>query len=174
MFRLIRPNLRIASVTQLTLARLGDLGLESLLLDVDCTLKRYRETEVSAEVAAWLEELRAGGIALCLASNGRDGRIGRFAETLGLPFVAPAFKPLPFRLKAAARKLEFPMERTAMVGDQVFADVIAGRLAGLSTVLIDPIHPEEEPWYTRIKRPLERLLVRRVINERVTPREPNP
>ena len=39
-----------------------------------------------------------------------------------------------------------------MVGDQLFADILAGRLAGLTTFLVEPIHPEEEPWFTRLKR----------------------
>ena len=46
-------------------------------------------------------------------------------------------------------------DRTAMVGDQVFADVMAGRLAGVFTILVRPIHPEDEPWFTRWKRPWE-------------------
>jgi len=46
------------------------------------------------------------------------------------------------------------------VGDQLFADVMAGRLTGLSSLLVRAIHPEEEPWFTRWKRPPERVLLR--------------
>jgi predicted HAD superfamily phosphohydrolase YqeG len=49
-----------------------------------------------------------------------------------------------------------------MVGDQLFADVMAGRLAGVHSILVTPIHPEEEPWFTRLKRLPERLMLRRV------------
>jgi predicted HAD superfamily phosphohydrolase YqeG len=49
-----------------------------------------------------------------------------------------------------------------VVGDQLFADVMAARLAGLASILVRPIHPEEEPWFTRLKRPLERVLLRRL------------
>ena len=49
---------------------------------------------------------------------------------------------------------------TAMVGDQLFADIAAARLAGLTAILVRPIHPEEEHWFTRIKRPPEKLLLR--------------
>jgi predicted HAD superfamily phosphohydrolase YqeG len=48
-----------------------------------------------------------------------------------------------------------------MVGDQVFADVMAGRLARIRSILVEPIHPEEEPWFTRLKRlPEQRILAR--------------
>jgi uncharacterized protein len=109
-----------------------------------------------------LAGLRAEGFALCLVSNGRQARIRRLAEGLGLPFIAKACKPLPFRCRRALRRLGAVRARTAMVGDQIFADVMAGRLAGLYTILVRPIHPEEEPWWTRLKRPVERWVLNRL------------
>ena len=160
MLRLIRPHLQVATLQELSLDRLRDLGLRALLLDVDGTLKRYRADEVTPEVAAWLEELRSGGIGLCLVSNGRGKRIRRFAEKIDLPFVALALKPFPFGIRSAVRKMKFQPSRTAMVGDQLFADVMAGRLAGLTSILVRPLDPEGEPWYARIKRPPECCLLR--------------
>ncbi|NQT36430.1 MAG: YqeG family HAD IIIA-type phosphatase [Planctomycetes bacterium] len=160
MLRLIAPHLRVESVLELDAPRLRGMGLDALLLDVDCTLKPYGDTDVSAEVRAWLDALLADGIALCLVSNGRGPRIGRFAEKLDLPFVAKALKPFPFGCRRAARSLGVDRRRTAMVGDQLFADVMAGRFAGMTSILVRPIHPEEEPWFTRLKRPLERLFLR--------------
>jgi HAD superfamily phosphatase (TIGR01668 family) len=136
------------------------MGINAVLLDVDCTLKSYRDAEVAPEVKAWLEELQASGIGVCLVSNGRHSRIGRFARTLGLPFVSKAYKPFPFGCRRAVRQEAFDPRRTAMIGDQIFADIPAGRLAGLTSILVRPIRPEEEPWFTRLKRPLERLMLR--------------
>jgi HAD superfamily phosphatase (TIGR01668 family) len=161
MFRLVTPDLRVDRVEELTTSRLVDLRLESLLLDADSTLKPYSSDECTPEVMAWVGELRAGGIRLCLVSNGWGRRIGRFADRLGLPFVAGAMKPLPFGCLRAVRRIAADPARTAMVGDQVFADVMAGRLAGLRTILVRPIHPEEEPWFTRLKRRPEAFLLRK-------------
>jgi len=166
MLRWFTPDYRVSKVEALSLDLLRQWGIGYLLLDADCTLKRYRCPEVTPEVAAWLAEMRAGGVGLCLVSNGHGRRIGQFAECLGLPFVAKAMKPLPRGCRAALRKMAFPPDRTAMVGDQVFADVMAGRLAGLKTILVDPIHPEEEPWYTRLKRPAEGWVLRRMPTTR--------
>jgi len=160
MLRLLVPHLRVESVCQLTVSRLRALGLEALLLDVDCTLKRFRDTEAAPDVATWLEELRSGGIGLCLVSNGLGGRVRRFAEKLDLPYVSKALKPFPLGCRAALRKMKFQPSRTAMVGDQLFADVMAARLAGLTSILVRPIHPEDEPWFTRLKRGPERCLLR--------------
>jgi predicted HAD superfamily phosphohydrolase YqeG len=59
------------------------------------------------------------------------------------------------------RQLNANRKETAMVGDQVFADVLAGRFAGIRTILVTPIHPEEEPWFTQLKRGPERWLLKK-------------
>ena len=81
------------------------------------------------------------------------------AERLGLPCVSKAMKPLPWGVWSAMQKLHAGLSQTAMVGDQLFADVMAGRLAGIRSILVEPIHPEEEPWFTRLKRLPERLVL---------------
>ena len=162
MHRLLTPHLHVKSVCELEPERLDRLGIDALLLDVDCTLKRYRERECGPDVTVWLDRLRKAGVGICLVSNGRSKRIRLLAGSLGLPYVASALKPLPFRLRAVVRRLGFSPARTAMVGDQVFADVLAGRLAGLTTILVEPIHPEEEPWLTQLKRHPERAWLRRL------------
>jgi HAD superfamily phosphatase (TIGR01668 family) len=159
MFRFLTPHHRVASVLELTPERLRSMVLQNLLLDADGTLKRYRSDECAPGVAQWLDELRQAGFGLCLVSNGLGERIGRFAAGLELPFVAKAMKPLPAGCRRALRKMGFQKETTAIVGDQVFADIMAGRLAGLTTILVDSIHPEEEPWFTRLKRGPERWLL---------------
>jgi len=165
MLRFVTPHLRIQSVVELNMDRLRGLGLNALLLDVDCTLKSYLAEKVSPEVANWLADIRSAGVGLCLVSNGRGRRIRQFAQLLDLPFVAKACKPLPFGCRAAIRKMGFAPQRTAIVGDQLFADVMAGRLAGLMSILVRPLSPEEEPWFTRIKRPMERRLLRCVCGD---------
>jgi uncharacterized protein len=157
MFHLITPHLRVESVLELTVDRFRDMGIDGVLLDLDCTLKRYRETEVRPETAQWLAALKAGGIGCCIVSNGMNHRIKQFADKLGLPFEANALKPFPFGVRRAMAKMGFQPAHTAMIGDQVFADVLAGRWAGLKCILVRPLHPEEEPWFTRVKRAPERL-----------------
>jgi HAD superfamily phosphatase (TIGR01668 family) len=159
MFHWFHPHLQVGSVIELTPERLREYGLRSLLLDVDCTLKNYRSDIPLPEILDWLETMKANGIGLCLVSNGRGERITRFAEGIQLPFIATAMKPLPSGCHKALRLMNFEEKSTAMVGDQVFADLLAGKFAGLFTILVTPIHPEEEPWFTRLKRPLERIVL---------------
>jgi hypothetical protein len=161
MWFVFTPDLRIENVRELGVDRLRTLRLDALLLDVDCTLKDYYCPSIGPEVASWVRDLTSEGIRMCLVSNGRGSRIGPLADGLGVPFVAKALKPFPNGCKGAVRKLGLDPKRTAMVGDQLFADVAAGRLAGLYTILVRPT-TLEEPWFTRLKRPLERFVLRQL------------
>jgi uncharacterized protein len=165
MLRIFTPHYRIHCVWELTPERLRLWGLRALLLDVDCTLTRYHRADPLPEVALWLAQIRAADFRLCLISNGMGPRIEQFAERLGLPCISQAMKPLPWGVWAAVKKLDVPPSQAAIVGDQVFADVMAGRLAGVRSILVDPIHPEEEPWWTRMKRVPERAVVGRLTFE---------
>lgn len=160
MSKILYPDRRIGRVTELSGERLAAWGIESLLLDADCTLKRYRSSELEPDITEWLTTMKGCGIGLRLVSNGLGDRIGALADRLGIPYTPKALKPLPFGVRRALRASGFDPKKTAMVGDQLLADILAGNLAGVATILVDPIHPEEEHWYTRLKRPPERLLLR--------------
>ena len=159
MLKVFYPHFLINSVVELTPERLRTLGIEYLLLDVDCTLKRYSNQEPEPDVKAWLKSLKDENFKLCLLSNGVGKRIGQFAESVQLPFIAKACKPFTSGCRRAFSEHGFIPEKTALVGDQIFADVMAGRLSGITTFCVTPLSPEEEHWFTRIKRPFEKIVL---------------
>ena len=61
-------------------------------------------------------------------------------------------------MKRAVRSLGFEPKACAMIGDQVLTDVLAGKLAGMHTVLLDPIDLKAEFRITMFNRGLERLI----------------
>ena len=166
MLSLVTPHLQLESILELKIDRLRSLGLSGLLLDLDCTLKDYPANGFRVEVIDWVQSLSSNGILLCIVSNAKPQRIEPLARELNIPFVATAFKPFPFGCHIALRKLRLNPQQAALVGDQLFSDVLAGRLAGIFTILVRPTSPEE-PLFTRVKRPLERRVLRR-INGRKT------
>jgi predicted HAD superfamily phosphohydrolase YqeG len=60
----------------------------------------------------------------------------------------------------------------AMVGDQLFTDILGGNLVGMTTVWLDNVPGETEGWITRnVNRRLERLF-RNVILAKSQERAP--
>ncbi|MDO4571550.1 MAG: YqeG family HAD IIIA-type phosphatase [Planctomycetia bacterium] len=156
------PQLRVGVVNELTPALLREMGIDHVLLDVDCTLKRYDSDQLESWVLPWLETLKSTGVSVCLLSNGKGRRIGKIAEQHNLPYIAMALKPLPCGCWRAIRREKWDGRRTAIVGDQIFADIMAGNLAGIKTILVTPIHPEIEPLFTRVKRPFEKIILKMI------------
>ncbi|MDR1290825.1 MAG: YqeG family HAD IIIA-type phosphatase [Planctomycetaceae bacterium] len=161
MFSLLRPDIEVGSVVDVTEEKLRAAGVGALLLDVDCTLKRYGSVELLPGVVDWLVQMREAEIGLHLISNGGGARIRQFADNLQIPFIAPAMKPLPFAIWRAIRIMKRDKKSIAMVGDQLFTDILAGKLAGVLTILVKPQGENEEPWFARIKRPFEKFLLKR-------------
>jgi uncharacterized protein len=156
---LITPHLQISELSELTIKQLVSLGIKAVLLDLDRTLVLYGQTEIPAKTLAWVTEAQRANIGLCLISNARSARLDIMARRLGIPGVASAAKPFPVGCRKAIATLGVAPSETALVGDQIFADILAGRLAGVFTVLVSPMG-NEEPWFTRVKRPMEKLWLR--------------
>jgi HAD superfamily phosphatase (TIGR01668 family) len=163
MLALLTPHLQLDSVVNLSPEHLHSINRVGLLLDVDCTLKDHGAPAFPPSTVEWIRLMKSSGLRMCLLSNGKARRIEPLARTLQIPFVAKAFKPFPFGCRAALRLLDLPSEQCAIVGDQIFADVLAGQLARLFTVLVRPTSPIEPIW-TRIKRPFERLVLKRIAS----------
>jgi HAD superfamily phosphatase (TIGR01668 family) len=164
MIKYLTPHLQLPSVLDIQPDLLHALGVEGLLLDLDGTLKGYYESEFQPEIVAWTERMKEEPVAICIVTNGRGARVEPLARRLGVACVSFAKKPLPWGVRAAAATLGLDRTRVALVGDQVFADVLAGRLAGVFTILVRPA-TTREPWITHIKRPAERFVLRRVASQ---------
>ncbi|MDH7570091.1 MAG: YqeG family HAD IIIA-type phosphatase [Armatimonadota bacterium] len=161
--RLCVPNMMAATVQGIDLETLRARGIEALLLDLDNTLVPWRSRQPRDEVLAWVQRVRDAGFRLCIVSNaGRAGRVEAVARQMGIPFLVRAVKPRRRALRQAAALLGVDPARTAVVGDQLFTDVLGGNRAGMFTVLVAPINSGHEFLSTRVMRRLERLLWRRI------------
>ncbi len=162
-----RPDVSAPSVLEIDLEQLRAWGIEALLLDLDNTIVMWRSQEVTEEILAWVKRVRDAGIRLCIVSNtGTVGRVRPVAELLDLPYFVRAAKPRLRAFRRAAASLGLPPEKVAVVGDQIFTDILGGRRAGMTTVLVDPINPHREFITTRCMRVVERA-VRRYTQARV-------
>ena len=74
-------------------------------------------------------------------------------------------KPLKKGLKIAQNQLKEKPENIAVVGDQIFTDVIGGNLCKMYTILVDAIE-EKDFWYTAWKRPIENKLKAKIKEQK--------
>lgn len=157
---LFTPEYLFSSVAAITPAFLAQRGIAALVLDVDNTLTAHGSQELPAEVAGWLETMRAAGMGLMIASNNSEERVAPFAARLGLDFVAGSAKPLPGGLARAQKKFGVEKARMAIVGDQLFTDRLAGALYGIPALVVTPRAPDTHRGIL-FKRRLEQPFLRR-------------
>jgi HAD superfamily phosphatase (TIGR01668 family) len=168
---LLAPRYRIRVVTDLTPAVLRDWGVEALMLDLDNTLVSWGEVDAPEAVRGWREELRRMRIPACVVSNNVNRRVRAAAAALDLPFSTGGYKPGTSKLRDALALLGTPPRRTAMVGDQLFTDILAGNRLGVPTILTAPLSPRE-PLRTRMLRRVERVVLAALADRGIRPREP--
>lgn len=145
-------------MTAIDLAALRAEGITVLLLDVDNTVSPHHSTEVIPEIREWIASLEPAGFRACLVSNNWHNDIHDRAEALGLPVIPRSAKPLPFGIWRAVRLLNARRSECAMVGDQIFTDILGGRLAGVCTILVEPLTPSDM-GHTKVLRALERRIM---------------
>ncbi len=156
--KLLRPDLVLEHVTDLTPELAEELGVRGLLIDIDCTLMPHGGWSVPEEVRRWLRALADAGVRLHLVTNARRKRSQHIAASLELPCVARAAKPFPWRTRRALEALALAPDEVAIVGDQLFADVMVGKLLGLKAILVKP-YPGRQAISTWLKRPFEWIVL---------------
>jgi hypothetical protein len=93
-----------------------------------------------------------------MVSNNFNERVAAVGAQLDVATVPNALKPLPFGFLRAKRRLRLRRHEIAVVGDQLFTDVLGGKLCGLYTILTEPIEHKDFA-VTRVFRFFERLML---------------
>ena len=134
------------NIYQLTGEALQRRGIRLLLAGLDNTLVPYGVPLPDEKLKAWRDDLAAHGVTLFVLSNNRHAqRPSTFANGLEVPYIGHAGKPkTPSFFKAMEQMGVIPQE-TAIVGDQVFTDVLGGNRAGVTTILVKPIRLAGNP-----------------------------
>lgn len=162
MLRLLVPGSCSPFLYDVDLGELARRGIRGLILDLDNTLAEYANADVPPRTREWVQEAKARGFRICITSNARPARVKAFAESLGVPGIAYAVKPVRRAFRRALKILGTSPAETAVVGDQLFTDVLGGNRMGMYTVLVNPLSTKELGT-TRLMRRLERRVLRHLV-----------
>ena len=158
--KLLRPSQIVRDIYEIDFRRLKADGISALILDIDDTLIPREVNDVYPRLFEWVEERKEEGFRLCLTSNSRHPlRVKYFSQSLGLPAMHFSLKPLPFAFRRSLEILKAKPEEAAMIGDQLFMDILGANLLNIYSIYID--HGKPETFLPRIwMRDVERWLVK--------------
>jgi HAD superfamily phosphatase (TIGR01668 family) len=127
---------------------------------LDNTLVGYDQQVVAPGLLEWMQKARDAGMILCiLTNNHRRERVTSLARSLGIEFLARAGKPRRRPFRRAMQRMGTAPGTTAVMGDQLFTDVLGGKRSGMYTILVRP-NSDREFIGTRLVRIIERQLLR--------------
>ncbi|WP_378956350.1 YqeG family HAD IIIA-type phosphatase [Pelosinus sp. sgz500959] len=158
MYNLLCPSLIIKSLYEIEPQVLHQQGIKGIIFDLDNTIIPWDSPTMSPEMIQWLQELLTRGFKICLVSNNMGKRVKTIAGIFGIPFVSRAYKPAKSGFRQALTRMELREEEVAVVGDQLFTDVLGGNRLGLFTIWVKPLSAKEFIG-TRITRRLEKVAV---------------
>lgn len=133
------PDLMRADIYELRPRMFTERGIRLILLDVDNTLAPYTVHEASEALRAWVLEMQSGGLELYILSNNKGDRPGGFAAALGLPYRKRSRKPSVRTAREIMAERRCGPAQTALIGDQVYTDVLCAKRCGVYAVLVRPI-----------------------------------
>lgn len=156
---IFHPNYYIHSVLHINKDFIDYIGAKVLVLDIDNTLTEH-DMPITDEIKSWIFETQKAGTMLCIASNNTAERVELFNRQLGLSAFSKANKPLPFVFNRVEKRFNVKRNDIALVGDQIFTDILCGSLGRVKTILVDPVSPNETN-FIKFKRKIEKLVVNR-------------
>ena len=155
---ILYPNRYIEKVTDIDVKFLEENSIKGLILDVDNTLIDYDKKMIDG-LEQWAEELKKNNIKLCILSNSnKKDKVKKISEVLEVPYFYFAKKPFKFGFKKAKTLLNLENKNIAVVGDQIFTDVLGANRCKMYSILVKPI-AEKDIWITVLKRPLENKII---------------
>ena len=163
-----KPHYIFEKTTKITPEFLKELGITNLLLDVDNTLTTHDNPLPSPGIPEWVDMMKAAGIGMVIISNNNKERVEPFAAKLGLPFTSMSCKPLPYGYIKGMKILGSNRKNTAMVGDQIFTDVMGANLSGMKCLMVLAILAEESAGF-KFKRRIEKGFIEKYLKQQGGP-----
>lgn len=152
------PDFYYDSFIETDFQMLRSKGYSNLIIDVDNTIAVKGALSPEKEIGIKIKELlkQKETWKICLVSNivwgkKREERVRKIAESVNVPFVTAKLfemKPNPAPFRRAMNILGSAPENTAVIGDQMFTDIVGGNRLGLLTILFNPLGPDH--WATTL------------------------
>lgn len=160
----VYPSLYLDSVKNINPTLLKKNNIKGLILDVDNTLIDYYRNLVDG-AEKWCEELKNEWIKCIILSNSnKRSKVEEVAEKLNIDYIMFAKKPLKSGFKRALSKLELKPEEVAVVGDQLFTDVIGAKRMNMFSILVKQVG-EKDIFITKLKRPIENAIIKKYLEK---------
>lgn len=132
-------------------------GIRGIIFDIDNTLVPHGAPADEAVIALF-DNIHSIGLKTCLISNNKEKRVKPFAQLVKSQYIFDAHKPSVKNYKKAVKIMGITETHALFIGDQIFTDIYGANRAGITSILVNPIHAKEEIQII-LKRYLEKIVL---------------
>lgn len=137
------PDFNYDKITDISPADLRMMGVKAVAVDLDNTTVSFGSYFLEDGVKEWVTRISDAGIKVMVITNTLAFRAFVITRQMGnLPFIPLALKPNTRALKIASRMLGVDVSEIAMIGDQLFTDVLSANRIGAVSVKVEAIGNE--------------------------------
>lgn len=158
---ILKPDYNVVSLFDIDFKEIKALGVNALLFDLDSTVMPSKSGEYPMNVKELLNELKQNFVIAIISNNKNKDYIEKVQAMSAFPVIGHANKPSPKIMREFLKSVNISPAETVVIGDRPLTDVLAGKLLGAKTILVDSITKDTENKPTRIVRKLERLVIRK-------------
>lgn len=158
---ILKPDYNIVSLFDIDFKEMKANGINAVLFDLDSTVMPSKSGEYPIKVKELLDSLKQNFVVAIISNNKRKDYIEKVQSMSDFPVIGHANKPSPKVMKMFLKSVNITPKETVVVGDRPLTDILAGKLLGAKTVLVDSITKDSENKLTRFVRKMERLVIRK-------------
>lgn len=162
---LLIPTFFTNKITDLSPEFIKSHGVTSLLMDIDDTLTYHKDPQIPQKVLEFINLMKINNIKIILISNNSKDRASKFAKKLNLPYISRAFKPVPFGINLALKKLNISKNEAIIIGDQIFTDILGANLLDIKSILVDPFE-KNQTAFLKLKRLFEKPIRKKIKRDK--------
>ena len=100
---------------------------------------------------------------MIVSNTSKVDKASKVANELDIDYINFAKKPAKGGFLKAKNIMKLEAEEIASVGDQIFTDVIGANRCKMKSILVKPVDPERDLWYTKWKRPIEAWIIKKYL-----------
>ena len=147
------PSFFISKYSDLPIHLLKHYSIKLLVCDIDNTLVPYYKLLSSPGNKKFYKKLKKNKIELVLVSNNLNKRVKLFADSLGVKeYYSFTRKPFSRILKNLCKNKNLDKKQIAILGDQIFTDILMANIFGCMSILVPPIlsYDKSSSWITNL------------------------
>ncbi len=157
----LKPDYNLTSIKEINTDELYTKEIKAILFDLDSTVMASKSGYFENWVLELFDELSEKFTVAILSNNKKIEYIEKAKHQCNIDVIGHANKPNPKSLLTYLKAKNINPKNAIMIGDRPLTDILAGKLAGTKTMLVDSITKDTEPKLTRFVRFIERLTIRK-------------